>query len=182
MLNTSNSTPPPSSYIVGGTPDTAHAYAVVGYNASSSKPFEVFNPWGTDSSGWAPGYSNQKYGRFYANATFISQNFVGQSVGTGAINVNNVTEPVNELTGSAALGDGYAPSGTINSTRYSPSGSAVDKETATVHANGSYSTATGYTRPAQGTATGVDLWLASYAGDGDDSTMIGFRARRNGRW
>ena len=182
VLNTSNSTPPPSSYIVGGTPDTAHAYAVVGYNASSSKPFEVFNPWGTDSSGWAPSYSNQKYGLFYAKAAFISQNFVGQSVGTGAINVNNVTEPVNELTGSAALGDGYAPSGTINSTRYSPSGSAVDKETATVHANGSYSTATGYTRPAQGTATGVDLWLASYAGDGDDPTTIGFRARRNGRW
>ena len=89
VLGTSNSTPPPSSYIVGGTPDTAHAYAVVGYNASSSKPFEVFNPWGTDSSGWAPGHSGTIYGLFTANATFISQNFVGQSVGTGAINVNN---------------------------------------------------------------------------------------------
>ena len=43
---------PTSSYIVG-----SHCYAVVGYNASSSQPFEVFNPWGTDSSGWAPGQS-----------------------------------------------------------------------------------------------------------------------------
>ena len=153
VLGTSNSTPPPSSYIVGGTPDTAHAYAVVGYNASSSKPFEVFNPWGTDSSGWAPNHSGTIYGLFTANATFISQNFVGQSVGTGAINVNNVTEPVNALTGSATGNGGYTRTGTIN-----------------------------LTRPAQGTATGVDLWLASYAGDGDDPTTIGFRARRNGRW
>ena len=49
------------------------------------------------------------------------------------------------LAGSATPGDGYAPSGTIHFNRYSPSGSAVDKETATIHANGSYSTATGYT-------------------------------------
>ena len=96
--------------------------------------------------------------------------------------MNNVTEPVNELTGLATLTDGYPPSGTIHSNRYSPSGSKMVKETATVHANGSYGTATGYTRPAQGTATGVNLWLASYAGDGDDPTTIGFRARRNGRW
>ena len=41
---------PTSSHIVGD-----HCYAVVGYNASSSQPFEVFNPWGTNSSGYAPG-------------------------------------------------------------------------------------------------------------------------------
>ena len=132
---------------------TNHCYAVVGYNASSSQPFEVFNPWGTDSSGWAPGHSGTIYGLFTANAAFISQNFVEQSVGTGAINVNNVTEPVNALTGSATGNGGYTRTGTIN-----------------------------LTRPAQGTATGVDLWLASYVGDGDDPTTIGFRARRNGRW
>ena len=37
---------PISSAIVGD-----HSYAVVGYNASSGKPFEVFNPWGTNASG-----------------------------------------------------------------------------------------------------------------------------------
>ena len=81
--------------------------------------------------------------------------------------MNNVTEPVNELTESATLGDGYAASGTINSTRYSPSGSVVDTQTATVHGNGSYGTATGYTRPAQGTATGTDQRDAS---DGNNIT------------
>ena len=142
---------PTSSFIVG-----SHCYAVVGYNASSSQPFEVFNPWGTDSStplGWAPGESNQIYGLFTANAAFISQNFTTQSLGTGAINGNDVDEPVDALTGSATGNGGYARTGTIN-----------------------------LTRPAQGTATGGDLWLASYAGDGDDPTTIGFRARRNGRW
>ena len=61
---------PTSSFIVG-----SHCYAVVGYNASSGQPFEVFNPWGTNSSGWAPGYTGTIYGLFTANAAFISQNF-----------------------------------------------------------------------------------------------------------
>jgi hypothetical protein len=139
---------PTSSYIVG-----SHCYAMVGYNASSSLPFEVFNPWGTTSSGWAPNTNNTIYGLFSANAPFISQNFNEQSFGTGAIDVNNVTEPVNELTGLAAVADGFTPSGTIHFNRHRPSGSAVDKETANVRANGSYSTPTGYTGPAQGTAT-----------------------------
>ena len=139
---------PTSSFIVGG-----HCYAVVGYNASSSLPFEVFNPWGTDSSGWAPGRPIKIYGLFTANAAFISQNFTTQTLGTGAINGNDVDRTGRRLTGSATGNGGYARTGTIN-----------------------------LTRPAQGTATGVDLWLASYAGDGDDPTTIGFRARRNGRW
>jgi hypothetical protein len=116
----------PSSYILGN-----HCYAVVGYNASSSLPFEVFNPYGTDALGWEPGHDGSIYGLFKANAPFISQNFSGQSIGSGAINVNNVTQPVNKLTGLATLADGYAPSGTIHLNRYSTSGSAVDKKTAT---------------------------------------------------
>jgi hypothetical protein len=39
---------PPNPDILPG-----HAYAVVGYNASSSQPFTVYNPWGIDPSGWA---------------------------------------------------------------------------------------------------------------------------------
>ena len=85
------------------------------------------------------------------------------------------TEPVNGLTGSATLGDGYAPSGTIHFNRYRPSGSAVDKGTATVHATGSNSTATGYTQPAQGTATGTDQWNVSYAGDGNNTTACEYQ-------
>src|SRR5262249_16875617 len=75
VLNTAG---PASSYIVGG-----HSYALVGYNPSSGI-FDVFNPWGTDSSGWAPGYSGKVYGLFWADANFLSANFSGQSVGSGA--------------------------------------------------------------------------------------------------
>ncbi len=155
---------PTSSYIVGD-----HCYAMVGYNASSGEPFEVFNPWGTNSSGWAPSTynGNPVYGLFTASAAFISQNYDEQSLGTGAINVNSVTEPVNGLTGSATGNGGYARTGTINLTRHSPGGVA-DAETAA--ARGGDRPTAGDARPAQGTATGVDLWLASYAGDGDDPT------------
>ena len=113
---------------------------------------------------------------------FISQNFAGQSFGTGAINVNNVGEPANELTGSTTFGDGYAPSGTIHFNRYSPSGSAVDTETATGHSHGSYRTATADTRPATEKATGTDRWDASYAGDsnniGPSGVESGIRSSR----
>jgi hypothetical protein len=108
---------PSSSYIVG-----YHYYAVVGYNASSSNPFELFNPWGTNSSGWAPGESNKIFGLFTTNAAFISQNFVGQSLGAGTINVNNVTEPLNELADLAALADCDIPSGTIHFTPHGLTG------------------------------------------------------------
>jgi hypothetical protein len=72
---------PSSSYIVGG-----HAYAVVGYNPSSSMPFELFNPWGTTASGYAPDLENghQVYGLFFANASFVSQNFISQNFGSGS--------------------------------------------------------------------------------------------------
>ena len=111
---------PTSSFIVGN-----HCYAVVGYNAASSLPFEEFNPWGTDSSGWAPWHSGTIYGLFTANAAFISQNFTTQSLGTGAINVDDLAAPANELTELATLGDGYATSGTIRIPRYRPGGSVV---------------------------------------------------------
>ena len=84
VLGSSPTRPP--TYIVGDSQGT-HAYAVVNYTASSSNPFEVYNPWGTDSSGWALGTFNghQVYGLFSANATFLSQNFAGQSIGAGAV-------------------------------------------------------------------------------------------------
>jgi hypothetical protein len=76
-----------STYIVGSPSEGTHAYAVVGYNPNSSTPFEVYNPWGTDSSGfWASGKDQGRtvYGLFWANAAFLSQNFANQSIGTGS--------------------------------------------------------------------------------------------------
>jgi hypothetical protein len=67
---------PADSRIVGN-----HDYALVNYNQSS---FEIFNPWGTDSSGWAPGCSGTIFGLFWANAPFVSQNFSTESSGSGA--------------------------------------------------------------------------------------------------
>jgi hypothetical protein len=157
-LNVLNTTTPASSFIVG-----KHSYAVVGYDSSSGEPFEVFNPWGTDSSGWAPCCSGTTYGLFIANAAFISQNFNTQSIGTGTINVNDVTGPVNELTVSAALGDGYAPSGTINSSHDRRSGKVADT-----------TTATGYTRPAQGTAIVTGQRHTSLT---DDNNVLGTEGR-----
>ena len=63
---------PQSPYIV-----PSHCYALVAYDPSSSLPFEVYNPWGTNSSGWALGTYNgqQVYGLFTANAAFIAQDF-----------------------------------------------------------------------------------------------------------
>jgi Calpain family cysteine protease/Ricin-type beta-trefoil lectin domain-like len=157
VLCTSN---PPSSHIVG-----EHCYAVVGYNASAGDPFEIFNPWGTQSNGYAPNTNNVIYGLFIANAPFISQNFTTQSIGSGAIKVNNVTEPVSDPTGLATSSGGYARTATIHLTRHNTGGMA-DAETA------------GGSRPAQGMATGVDLGAASDAGDGDYPMTSRFRAPR----
>jgi hypothetical protein len=99
-----DTTTPSSSYIVG-----THAYAVVGYNASSITPFKVFNPWGTDQYGWARYHYLTKYGLFWAGSTFISQNFYAQTIGTGAINVNDAGERVIGLAGPGTLGDGDNP-------------------------------------------------------------------------
>jgi hypothetical protein len=76
VLCTSN---PVSPYIVGN-----HCYAMVGYNASASLPFEIYNPWGTASNGWYQGIVNTTYGLFVANAPFVSQNFDLESFGSGA--------------------------------------------------------------------------------------------------
>lgn len=51
-----NTTSPVSSDIVGD-----HSYAMVGYNASSSRPFQVFNPWGTGSNGWIWDANDKKW-------------------------------------------------------------------------------------------------------------------------
>ena len=101
VISTSN---PSSPYVVGN-----HAYAVVNYTASSSTPFEVFNPWGTDSSGWAPGH--KVYGLFPATATFLSQNFTSQYFGTGtAAGLDDHGDCSQEGAGSANSGSAISAS------------------------------------------------------------------------
>jgi hypothetical protein len=72
---------PQSQYIV-----PSHCYALVGYDSSSDMPFTVYNPWGTEASGWALGtYNGQRvWGLFRANAAFISQNFDEQDIAAAA--------------------------------------------------------------------------------------------------
>ncbi|HET6880907.1 MAG TPA: C2 family cysteine protease, partial [Pirellulales bacterium] len=71
--------------IVGDSQGT-HAYAVVNYIASSSTPFELYNPWGASGLGGTVTYNgHQVYGgAFYATASMISQDFSSQSIGAGA--------------------------------------------------------------------------------------------------
>jgi hypothetical protein len=132
-LDTSLTTNPPNNNIVSD-----HQYVVVGYNASSSTPFEIFNPWGTTSTSptppaWAPGYapgdSSTAYGLFDASAATVSANFVHQEVSAEAIPVKDVTQPVNAVSEWAALGDGYAQSATIRVDRFRARGSAIETAT-----------------------------------------------------
>jgi hypothetical protein len=137
VLDTTN---PTSSAIVG-----EHCYAVVGYNASSGEPFEAFNPWGTQANGWAPGETGKIYGLFTANAAFISQNFAGQTIGVGAMDVNAIDGAVEELTDLATLSNDADPSGTFHSTRHRLTGRVVG-----------VTTALGSPRPVTGNAGGTD--------------------------
>jgi hypothetical protein len=113
-----DTTDPTSSAIVG-----EHCYAVVGYNASSGEPFKVFNPWGTQANGWAPGETGKIFGLFTANAAFIAQNFAGQTICVEAMNGDAIDRAVDELTELAAFGGVPDPSGMIHSTRHDPTGS-----------------------------------------------------------
>ncbi len=65
----------------------AHAYALVGYNASSSTPFDIYNPWGTAASGWslAQYAGHAVYGWFWASATTLVQNFAMGTTGVAAM-------------------------------------------------------------------------------------------------
>jgi hypothetical protein len=103
VLGTSDAAP--NTDIVGDAQGT-HAYALIGcpstytasnasaaaspvanYNAKAATanlPFELYNPWGSDSSGWALSQyqGHAPYGLFTANWACISQNFSHYSQGT----------------------------------------------------------------------------------------------------
>jgi hypothetical protein len=74
--------------IVGG-----HAYAVVGYNASSSTPFEMYNPWGVTAAINAKvNFGGHSFygGTFYASASLVSHAFSDEFF-SGQPMVNNGT-------------------------------------------------------------------------------------------
>jgi hypothetical protein len=90
-----NTTTPANNAIVED-----HVYALVGYNASSSQPFELFNPWGTSKTnlsvnegstangtatvlGFAPN-SSTTFGLFWADSTFVQKNYANDSLTSGA--------------------------------------------------------------------------------------------------
>jgi Calpain family cysteine protease len=57
-----------------------HAYAVIGYNGSSSTPFELYNPWGVGSyTNYQPPGTDTVYSvfgnAFFCNAEFLQQNY-----------------------------------------------------------------------------------------------------------
>ena len=60
---------------------------MVGYNATSSTPFELCNPWGVSSTvGSTISYNGRQVygGAFYASAAMIQQDFADQSIGNGS--------------------------------------------------------------------------------------------------
>jgi hypothetical protein len=65
-----------------------HCYAVVGYDPSSSTPFELYNPWGDDSSviGATTEFEKRQVygGVFWASWATLYQNFTSQTIGVGA--------------------------------------------------------------------------------------------------
>ena len=51
-----------------------HSYGIVGYNANSTMPFTIYNPWGANAN-----YSNV-YETFTANGPFIDTQFAYMSI------------------------------------------------------------------------------------------------------
>jgi hypothetical protein len=74
------------------------------------------------------------------------------------------------LTDSATLSGGYAETGIITFTLYSPTNALLDTEKVGVNGDGTYTTPDGYTLPTTGTVTGIYRWHAAYSGDGNNAT------------
>ena len=72
--------------LIVGDSNGTHAYAVINYNASSSTPFELYNPWGLSSVvGHTSNFNgHQVYdGPFWFGSSPMSQDFAAQTIGTG---------------------------------------------------------------------------------------------------
>ncbi|HVX16025.1 MAG TPA: C2 family cysteine protease [Pirellulales bacterium] len=60
---------------------TTHSYALVYVNPAASSPFELYNPWGTNSANVAPYTFNghSVWGQFTTTQAFLTQNFIGST-------------------------------------------------------------------------------------------------------
>jgi hypothetical protein len=80
------SSPNANDNLIVGDSNGTHAYAVINYNASSSTPFELYNPWGLSSVvdhtlNWN---GHQVYdGPFWFGSSPMLQDFASQTIGTG---------------------------------------------------------------------------------------------------
>jgi Calpain family cysteine protease len=70
--------------------------ATVGAAPSSTQPFQLFNPWGTNSQGYVPrtGSESTIWGLFSANWAFLTQNFVTSDIGGATAGVAAATVPL----------------------------------------------------------------------------------------
>jgi hypothetical protein len=72
---------------VVGDANGTHAYAMIGYNASSSTPFEFFNPWHVSNAvnSTITWNGHQVYGGpFWLSGATISQDFAAQDIGSAS--------------------------------------------------------------------------------------------------
>jgi hypothetical protein len=80
------SSPNANDNLVVGDSQGTHAYAVVNYNASSSNPFELYNPWGGSSVvGHQTTFNGHSVydGPFWLSSAALSQDFSSQFQGNG---------------------------------------------------------------------------------------------------
>lgn len=84
-------TTPSSGAIVG-----SHAYALIGYNASSGQPYTLMNPWGViPATGYAPeDGGDTKFGLFSCDAVFVEQNFNGDYMASAANTTVSEQDPL----------------------------------------------------------------------------------------
>ena len=105
----------------------SHCYAMVGYNPSSSLPFEIFNPWGTQSNGYAPNNGpgtssgNSYWGLFYANSRFVSTYFSSQGYGAGTTNPSLIAPATADDPTELAPSQNHAPGQVVKLGRFANS-------------------------------------------------------------
>ena len=82
------SSPNANDNLIVGDSHGTHAYAVVNYNANSSTPFELYNPWGVTSTlNGVISYNGKNVygGAFYASSSLVSNDFSSQFISGQAI-------------------------------------------------------------------------------------------------
>jgi hypothetical protein len=129
----------PAYLLVSARIVPAHAYAVVGYDAST-KLFKVFNPWGIKLT--IPGFSNNYscYDLFTANAAFLVQNFSGETFAGAVLRTTGgvqVAGSAGRLLGMLPVPSNASPGQPQTTTEQTPL--ALARETSTGHLDAVFS-------------------------------------------